>query len=234
MARVRSVDLGSSFLSSLDGVCEILLVRHGEQGFVPNMALSEGVDAPLTELGRRQAEAVGTRLADQTIDAVYTSTMQRARDTGLAIAGHHDLTITEMEALVEIHLWQDLPQDKGLVEALGEDELRRIMREANRSRRWDSYPHAEPRQEFRTRVITSIDQIMADHVGQRVVVACHGGVINAYLAHLFESELDTVCTIHHTSITTVRGMDELRRTVQVNDHEHVRSFQTEINPINAA
>jgi probable phosphoglycerate mutase len=234
MARVRSVDLGSSFLTSLEGVCEILLVRHGEQGFVPNMALSEGVDAPLTELGRRQAEAVGTRLADQTIDAVYTSTMQRARDTGLAIAGHHDLTITEMEELVEIHLWRDLPQDKGLVEALGEDELRRIMREANRSRRWDSYPHAEPREEFRARVTNSIDQIMADHVGQRVVVACHGGVINAYLAHLFESELDNVCTIHHTSITTVRGMDELRRTVQVNDHEHVRSFQTEINPINAA
>ena len=67
-----------------------------------------------------------------------------------------------------------------------------------------------------------------------MVVACHGGVINGYIAQVMESELDTPCTIHHTSITTVRGMGDLRRVVQVNDHEHVRPFQTEINPLNAA
>jgi probable phosphoglycerate mutase len=234
MARVRSVDLGSSFLPSLEGVCELLLVRHGEQAFVANMPLAEGVDAPLTELGRRQAEAVGHRFSDHRIDAVYTSTMQRARDTGLAIAGHHDLAITQRESLVEIHLWQRLPQHKGLVEALGEAELRRIMRDANRSRRWDSYPHAEPREDFRARVVDELDRIAQGHVGERVVVACHGGVINAYLAHIMQTDLDTVCTVHHTSITTVRAMDDLRRVVQVNDHEHVKSFQTGINPINAA
>jgi len=234
MARVRSVDLGGSFLPSLEGVCELLLVRHGEQAFVADMPLAEGVDAPLTQLGRQQADAVGRRLAETAIDAVYTSTMQRARDTGLAVASHHDLTISEHQSLREIHLWEQLPQDKGLVESLGQDELKRIMRAANRSRRWDSYPHAEPRDVFRTRVITELDRIAGDHVGERVVVACHGGVINAYLAHIMESELDTVCTVHHTSITIVRAMDDLRRVVQVNDHEHVKSFQTEINPINAA
>lgn len=234
MSKVRSVDLGSSFLASLDGVCELLLVRHGEQAFVADMPLADGVDAPLTELGRRQATAVGERLAERSVDAVYTSTMQRARDTGLAIAGHHDLDIAERETLVEIHLWQQLPQDRGIVESLGEEELRRIMREGNRSRRWDSYPHSEPRTDFRRRVVEELDQIAGDHAGQRVVVACHGGVINAYLAHIMETELDTVCTVHHTSITTVRAMDELRRVVQVNDHDHVKPFQDSLNPINAA
>ncbi len=61
----------------------------------------------------------------------------------------------------------------------------------------------------------------------------HGGVINAYLAHLFE------CGARHRvpdpphSITTVRGNGRTTSDGQVNDHEHVRSFQTEINPINA-
>jgi len=234
MTKVRSVDLGSSFLPSLEGVCELLLVRHGEQKFVADMPLAEGVDAPLTDLGRQQATAVGQRFADLSIDAIYSSTMQRARDTGLAVAAHHEMEVVQREALVEIHLWQDLPQHKGLLEALGGDELRRIMREANRSRRWDSYPHAEPRVDFRRRVVTELDAIAADHVNQRVVVACHGGVINAYLAHIMETDLDTVCTVHHTSVTTVRAMDDLRRVVQINDHEHVKSFQTTINPINAA
>ena len=66
------------------------------------------------------------------------------------------------------------------------------------------------------------------------MIACHGGVINAYLAHVMASDLDTVCTVHHTSITTVRAMDDMRRIVQVNDFEHVRPLQNSINPINAA
>ena len=233
MARVRSVDLGSSFLPALDGVCEILLVRHGEQALATNMALQDAVDAPLTGLGQRQAVALGERLADAEIDAVYSSTMVRASDTGRAVAGHHDLPVTQLESLNEIHLWRELPQDKGLVDTLGPDELRRIMREGNRTRRWDAYPYAEPRDEFRNRIVGALDGIMADHVGQRVVVACHGGVINGYVADVIESALDAPFTVHHTSITTVRGMDDLRRVVQVNDHEHVRSFQDELDPINA-
>lgn len=233
MARVRSVDLGSSFLDGLDGACEILLVRHGEQAITTNMPLADAIDAPLSDLGRRQVGAVGDRFAAYAIDAVYSSTLQRARDTARAIADPHGLSVTEIENLGEIHLWRDLPQDLGLLDALGPDELRRIMREGNRTQRWDSYPHAEPRDEFRARIVDAIDGIMVAHVGQRVVVACHGGVINGYLAHVIESPLDSPCTVHHTSITTVRGMDDLRRVVQVNDHHHVRAFQAELNPENA-
>jgi probable phosphoglycerate mutase len=233
MARVRSVDLGSSFLTRLDGVCEVLLVRHGEQVLATNMVMADAVDAPLSELGRRQATAVGARMAAQRVDAVYCSTLQRARDTARAIAEPHGLGVNEIEDLGEIHLWRDLPQDKGLLDALDPDELRRILREGNRTQRWDAYRYGEPRDAFRTRIVAAIDSIMARHVGERVVVACHGGVINGYIAHSVESSLDTPCTLHHTSITTVRAMDDLRRVVQVNDHAHVRSFQTELNPINA-
>ena len=232
MGRVRSVDLGSSFLPSLGGVCEVLLVRHGEQVLTRNMPLAEAVDAPLSDLGRQQAEAVGLRCSALEIAAVYSSTMQRAADTAEAIAAHHDLAVTRLDTLVEINLWQDLPQNRGILDSVDPDEVLRIMREGNRSRRWDAYPYSEPPTEFRSRVVGTIDRIMAEHVNQRVV-GCHGGVINAYLAHAMESALDQVCTVHHTSITTVRGMDGLRRVVQVNDHDHVRAFQTDLNPANA-
>ncbi len=233
MARVRSIDLGSSFLSHLEGACEVLLVRHGEQDLETNMAIADAVDAPLSALGQRQALAVGARLAERDIHAVYSSTLSRARDTAQAVAEPHGLEVTELADLGEINLWRGLPQDRGLVDALGSEELRRIMKDGNRTLRWDSYPYSEPRQEFRDRIVGAIETIMANHVGERVVVACHSGVINGYIAHAFRSELDTPCTLHHTSITTVRAMDDLRRVVQVNDHDHVRSFQTELNPMNA-
>lgn len=233
VARVRSVDLGSSFLARLDGACEVLLVRHGEQELVANMTLGDAVDAPLSEMGRRQAAAIGTRMASVDIDAVYSSPLQRARDTAVAIAGPHGLEVTEVDDLAEIHLWRDAPQDKAMLEIIDRDELRKILQIANRTQRWDAYPHAEPRDAFRTRIVGAIDAIMQRHVGERVVVACHGGVINGYIAHAVHSSLDTPCTLHHTSITTVRSMDDMRRVVQVNDHAHVLAFQSELNPINA-
>ena len=120
-----------------------------------------------------------------------------------------------------------------MLDALDRNELRQIMQEGNRTQRWDAYRYGEPREEFRARVVGAIDSIIEQHVGERVVVVCHSGVINGYLAHALVSALDMPCTLHHTSITTVRAMDDLRRVVQVNDHEHVRAFQTDLNPINA-
>ena len=214
-------------------MCEVLLVRHGEQLFTKNMAIGDGVDAPLSELGCRQAQAVGERLRSHTIDAVYASPLQRAFDTGVAIAGHHSLEVGVVEAVIEINLWEQAPQDQGLIDSIGADELKSIMSQANHSRRWESYPYAESADAFRRRVISGIDLIIEQHQGQRVVLACHGGVINTYLSHIWQSPLDQVCSLHHSSITTIRGADDARRVLQVNDYAHVLAFQDGLNPLNA-
>ncbi|MDG2028970.1 MAG: histidine phosphatase family protein [Acidimicrobiales bacterium] len=235
MGKVRSVDLGSSFLPSIEGACEIVLVRHGEQEFSTEGSLDHNRDAPLSDLGVKQAEAVAERLSSWEIDAVHSSPMQRAHDTGLAIARHHGHDVALHAMIEEIDIWKGFDQDLTLLEATGgEGPLREILREANRTRRYDAYPDGEDRVAFRQRVVSTIDSIAATHEGQRIVVTCHGGVINAYLAHVMQSDLDTICTVHHTSITTIRAMDDLRRVVQINDFEHVRPLQTSINPINAA
>lgn len=230
----RSVDLGNPFLKDLDGVCEVLLVRHGEQAYVTNMILADGVDAPLSDLGQAQAAAVGERLAETDIAQVYASPLQRARDTGRAIAGHHNLAVRETKELEEINFFAKLPQDQGLLDSIGADELKAIYREANRTNRWDSYTYTESVPAFRERVTTTLDSLMADHEGERIVVACHGGVINTYLAHVFGASHDRVCSIHHTSITTVRGAGDRRAVVQVNDYSHVLPLQSELNPANAS
>lgn len=234
MTRLRSVDLGKPLPGSLDGVCEVLLVRHGEQALYRNMSLAEAYDAPLSELGRRQAAAVGARLSETWIDAVYSSTAVRARDTGRAIAEYQahlsESEVVEMDSLKEIDIWRDLPQHMGLIDALGAEGLTEILHKADRTGRWDAYPHAEPRDEFRARVAGAVDGIAARHDGQRVVIACHGGVINCYLARLFESRIDNVCAIYHTSITTVRVAGDRRRVIQVNDYAHALDFPSEIPP----
>ena len=233
MAKPRSVDLSSPFLENLEGVCELLLVRHGEQQYERGMTIRAGVNPPLSELGQRQAAAIGERLASRQIDVVYASPLTRAFDTGHAIATRHGLEPIAVDDLQEVDLWGKLDQDKTLGDSLTADEMRSIFRESARTQRWDAYIYGNGAQTFRDRVFTTIEKIASDHPGERVVIACHGGVIGTYISQLWGAGVDNVCHVHHTSITTVRAMDDFRRVIAVNDFAHVLPFQDSINELNA-
>lgn len=232
MPRVSSSALDDPFLTTLDGMCELLLVRHGEQRYTDGMTIADAQDPPLTELGERQAAAVADRLADRSIDTVYASPLARALATGQAIADRHGLSPVVRDELREIESWQSFPQHKALRDVYPVDILTGIFRNTNELRRWSYHPHAEDVRAFRRRIVAAFDRIIAECTGQRVVVACHGGVIAAYLAELWESPLDLPVRIHHTSITTVRAADVRRAVHRVNDYDHVLPIQTEVNPLN--
>ncbi|MCJ2043205.1 2,3-bisphosphoglycerate-dependent phosphoglycerate mutase [Methylobacterium sp. J-078] len=62
---------------------QLVLVRHGESRANAEGLFTGMIDAPLTERGRREAEAAGSRLGREgfRFDAAFTSTLSRAIDT---------------------------------------------------------------------------------------------------------------------------------------------------------
>lgn len=231
--RVRSIDLENPFIDSFEGMVEVLLVRHGEQKFFENIPLGQAYDAPLSELGQRQAEAVGVRLAPARIGRVYCSDMKRAHDTAKAIAGHHGLEPVVKPGLREIDLWEKAPQDKGLLDIYSREQLADVYREVTRTRRHDAYPFCEDVDFFRTRIFAALDEAIAESHGMRIVVACHGGVINAILSRVLGSNFDHLVSVHHTSISVMRAADIRRVILTVNDYSHVMSFQSSRGDVNA-
>lgn len=229
--RVRSIDLSNPFASSLDGMCELLLVRHAEQEMYSNIPLGEAYDAPLSERGRQQAEALADRLAARTIDAVYASPAVRASHTATVVAQRHGVQCEVVVDLQEIDLWQRAPQDKGLLDLHTRDEIVAMYREISRTRRFSSFPYAEDVHTFRERILRSLNRVAAENHGHRVVVVAHGGVINVYLSELFGSAYDQLVPLHHTSITTVRAAEDRRVVMSINDYEHVFSVQDSLNEI---
>lgn len=232
--RVRTLDLENPFVESLEGMCEILLVRHGEQQFRDNIPLGEAVNAPLSDLGWMQARAVGERLKTTQIDAVYCSPLERAHNTGIEIARHHNLEPVILPELTEIDPWATAPQDKGLRDIFTSEELRAIYQQVNTTRKHSAYPHTEDADAFKSRIVAAIDRIAETGEGKRVAVACHGGVINAYLSHLLKSAYDHIVSVHHTSITVVRAADTRRELLTINDFAHVLPFQTARSGLNAS
>jgi probable phosphoglycerate mutase len=231
--RVRTIDLENPFVESFEGMCEVLLVRHGEQQFFDNIPLGQAYDAPLSALGQRQAQAVGERLAPARIGRVYCSDMRRAHDTAKEIARHHGLTPVVMPDLREIDLWQRAPQDKGLLDIYSREQLADIYREVTRTRKHTAYPYCEDVDAFRERVFRAMDCIIDESIGMRVVVACHGGVINAILSSVLGSVFDHLVSVHHTSITVMRAADTRRFLLTINDYSHVMPFQKSRGDLNA-
>ncbi|MCH7989183.1 MAG: histidine phosphatase family protein, partial [Planctomycetes bacterium] len=67
----------------------LYLVRHGSTDaniIRPYVLQGRGMDMSLNDLGRKQAQAVGEFLSQQTLHQVYSSGMKRAIETAEQIA----------------------------------------------------------------------------------------------------------------------------------------------------
>jgi broad specificity phosphatase PhoE len=73
---------------------EIWLIRHGETEWSLSGAHTSTTDIPLTDHGRQRAVELNEYLAGKQFAAVFTSPMQRARET-CAIAGYGDVAQVE-------------------------------------------------------------------------------------------------------------------------------------------
>lgn len=191
---------------------ELLLIRHGQsQDVVPGS--DESFDPPLSDLGRSQAEALAQRLKDKRIDAVYSSDLKRAAETAAAL----ERPVIQRPELREVWLgdWEG-----GGFRRRAHERDPEFMRFAQAGR-WDLIPGSEGDDAFRARVLGAVGQILADHERQTVAVFCHGGVINAYLAALYDLQPSWWVVIENTSITQLRAGGGRQLVVTVNDMHHL-------------
>jgi broad specificity phosphatase PhoE len=216
-----------AFLTGVEGVTELILVRHGEQD-LPNPGggpVGDAIDPPLSERGQTQAELVGLRLSTEIIHAVYASPLRRAYETGQAIARHHRLEPTVVSDLREVEIFRDIPPDRTAAEFVGASLLAAIRERMLRERDWDVYPHSESSFEFRKRVVNAVEAIIAENEGKRVVVACHGGVINAYTGYVVGTPSDMFFRPAHASISVVAAGEGIRALHLLNDTHHLRTAE---------
>ena len=78
-------------------ITKIILVRHGES-IANAKKVSQGeedewIDTPLSEKGREEAEKVALRLKKEKIDIIYSSDLNRAKETAKTINKFHNVKI---------------------------------------------------------------------------------------------------------------------------------------------
>ncbi len=81
----------------------IFIARHGETEYNRLDIIQGSKDIELNEAGRLQAQALANRFTEIPVDAIFSSTMIRARQTAEAVAGLKDMDVVTYPDLIEMN-----------------------------------------------------------------------------------------------------------------------------------
>ncbi|MEO8290914.1 MAG: histidine phosphatase family protein [Gaiellaceae bacterium] len=163
----------------------VYLARHGESDWNVERRWQGHIDRPLTEEGRRQAEALGARLAEIELDAVYASDLRRAWETAEAVAQRHGLEVTRLPELREVNVgsWGGLTRDESAAQF---PEAFERWRSGGQG--WDD---GETYEEMAERVVAALQRLASEHPAGRILVVSHGGPIRAVHARALGVDVAT-------------------------------------------
>ena len=158
----------------------LFLVRHGATTLSAEDRFAGSTDVALSEEGRAQARALGKRLAQQRLAAVYASPLRRTLETARLIAAPHRLEPEAREELREI--------DHGHWEERERVEVARTDPEEYVTWEADPFTFApkggESGLEVLARALPVVRAIVLSHPGQAVLVVSHKATIRLVIASL--------------------------------------------------
>ena len=191
----------------------VLLVRHGHTDVAGKRLTGWQRGVHLNAQGRREADRLVERLEDVPIDAIWTSPLERCRETAAPIARARGLTPTIQRGLIEV--------DYG-------DWTGRSIAQLRRTRLWRSVMHApstvrfpggESMLEVQARMVDAAMNLVEAHPGGIVMAVSHADPIRLLVTHLAGTHADHLqrLAIDTASISVVTLGEGIPRVQKVND-----------------
>jgi broad specificity phosphatase PhoE len=201
----------------------LLFIRHGQTLWNKELRYNGDTDTDLTNLGRRQAAAVATRLQNRHLEAVIASDRQRATQTAAAIAVGHG---------------QVRPDERWREVCFGEAEGLRWREVVERfpaaARAWAenrpdaAMPGGESMLDVVRRVQPALTELVAEFDNKTVAVVSHGGPLRVALCLLLAADITQhwrynvmPCTLSEVAVYPSGGVLNL-----LNDACHLRTRGT--------
>jgi probable phosphoglycerate mutase len=152
----------------------VLAIRHGETDWNVGGRIQGQLDIALNAMGRWQAHRVGAAVAEEGIDAIYSSDLLRAFETAQAVSRACARSIATDPGLRE--------RGFGTFEGLNYQQI--SQRWPEQSERWRKRdpefgaPGGETLNTFYERSVATATRLAALHPGQTIALISHGGVMD--------------------------------------------------------
>jgi probable phosphomutase (TIGR03848 family) len=185
-------------------VTTVLLVRHGTTPSTGTLLPGRAAGLHLTDKGVEQAEQAGARIAElKKVDAVYTSPLERARQTAAPIAAATGLKVKVDRGLLECDFGDWTGAE--LANLMKLPEWRTVQKAPSTFR----FPNGESFTEMQVRIVSALDRLRTQHPGGTIVCVSHADPIKAAMAHALGTHLDlfqriviSTCSISAVGFTT--------------------------------
>lgn len=163
----------------------MLFVRHGQTPTTGKKLPGRAPGLHLAERGREQAEAVGTRIAAlDRVTAVYSSPMERTRETAAPIARACGVRVRGHQGLIEADFGRWTGRSLASLRKL--PEWTTVQRYPSGFR----FPGGESFPEMQTRMTGAVAELVGRHPGETIVAVSHADTIKAAVADAAGTPLD--------------------------------------------
>ncbi|SES08109.1 histidine phosphatase family protein [Salisediminibacterium halotolerans] len=195
----------------------IYFVRHGQSEANKQGIIQGHAEFPLSDLGAKQAELVGNKLADLPLDAVYTSDLQRAFLTAEQIAKHHELAPAAVSYLREVGL--------GPLEGKTREQMRAEFPDMKSDSLLTSGIKGTEQIEEITERCRIATESLKNSPGENIAAVSHGGLISILLMYMIAGEdwhlLKRPFVIGNTGITKVEVSENGPKIHYMNQTAHL-------------
>ena len=193
---------------------EIVLIRHG---LPMRVETKDGVaaDPSLSRIGLMQAAEAADWLVGIKIEAIYSSPLQRARETAEPFA---------QRSRLEIMIEDDVSEfDRDSSTYIPMEELKAQDYEAWKAFVDGGYGDDVDMLAFQATVVRGVESIIERHSGERVAVFCHGGVVNMWASHVLGMPPRLFADVRYASASRFLCASTGERSlVSLNETQHLR------------
>jgi probable phosphomutase (TIGR03848 family) len=168
----------------------LVLVRHAVTPHTGPLLSGRMPGIDLSEKGVGQAEATAQRLSKLPVAAVYASPIERTTQTAQQIAAHHGLEVRGLPGVVEAD-YGDWTGGK-ISDLAKTDEWKVVQVAPSRAR----FPNGESIREMQSRTVAALDDVVARHPHETIVVVSHADPIKSAIAHYSGMHLDLFQRVH--------------------------------------
>ncbi|MGZ8585066.1 MAG: MSMEG_4193 family putative phosphomutase [Actinomycetota bacterium] len=191
----------------------VLLIRHAHTDTAGKRLTGWARGVHLNDRGRTEAAALAERLDGVPIRAIYSSPLERCRETAAPLARARGLQVATRRGLLEV----DYGEWTGrTIAGLRRTKLWRVVQSAPSRIR---FPGGESLVDVQARSVAEIEHIAEAHATETIAVVTHADVVRLLVAHYAGMHLDLLqrLVIDPASVSVVALGEGAARLVKVND-----------------
>ena len=162
----------------------LLLVRHGETPTTGTVLPGRAPGLHLSDRGRAQAERVAERLTGLSVDALYSSPLERACETAEPAAARTGLVVNHDDGLLECDFgdWTGA----AIADLATLPEWQTVQHSPSAFR----FPNGESFPQMQARIVGALEALCTAHAGGVIVCFSHADPIKAAVTHALGTHLD--------------------------------------------